>query len=416
MNPPRDDRALMVAEPGRAARPAPAATAGAAPQWLLMVGLVLVSLNLRPALSSVSPLLGALRHEFALSDGIAGLLAAAPVFCLGLFGPLAPVLARRIGTEVTILGALLVIVAGLLLRTGPSVATLFAGTLLAGAGIGVAGVLLPGIVKRDFAHRAGPMTGLYSMALCLGAATAAGATVPLAGLAGGAWRPALGFWAAPALVAAVIWLPQLRRGGRARTGRPIAPGRSLWRDPLAWQVTLFMGLQSCLAYIVFGWLPPILVARGLDAGSAGLALSVSVMSQALAALVAPTVAGRARSQSLHAVASMVLVLAGLMGAILAPLGGLWIWMVVLGVGQGAVFAVALVLLVLRAGDAHDAARLSGMAQSVGYTLAGAGPLAVGLVHQWTGSWSAVALMLLAIGLVATVAGAGAGRPLMIGRN
>lgn len=412
MNPPRDDRAPMAAEPSHAARPPSSPAAGAR---LLTIGLVLVALNLRPALSSVSPLLGALRLEFTLSDGVAGLLAAAPVFCLGLFGPLAPVLARRIGPETTILGALLAIAAGLVLRTGPSVATLFGGTVLAGAGIGVAGVLLPGIVKRDFAHRAGPMTGVYSMALCLGAATAAGATVPLARLSGGAWRPALGFWAVPAVIAAAVWLPQLRRRERGN-GRPPTPGPSLWRDPLAWQVTLFMGLQSCLAYIVFGWLPPILVARGLDAGNAGLALSVSVMSQAAAALAAPTVAGRARSQSMHAVGSMALVLTGLMGAILGPLGGLWIWMVVLGVGQGAVFAVALVLLVLRARDAHDAARLSGMAQSVGYTLAGAGPLAVGLVHQWTGSWSAVALMLLAIGLVGTVAGAGAGRPLMIGRR
>lgn len=380
--------------------------------WLLLLGLVLVALNLRPALSSMAPLLGQVSDSLGLSASQAGLLTTLPVLCLGLFAPLAPILARRFGSERVVLGILLTLACGILLRSSLGALGLFVGSILAGASIGVIGVLLPGIVKRDFPKHAGALTGVYTMALCLGAALAAGASVPLSQHFGGSWALGLGFWLVPAVVAALFWLPQARQGhGQHRVAYRV---RGLFRDPLAWQVTLYMGLQSSLAYIVFGWLPSILIGRGLSPTEAGLVLSGSVLVQLLSALTAPWLATRGKDQRLAIVLVMLLTLAGLFGCLYAPLGGLWGWAVLLGIGQGGTFALALTLIVLRSKDSHVAANLSGMAQGVGYTLASMGPFAVGLVHDMTGGWSAVGWIFAVIGLGALGFGLKAGRALQVG--
>lgn len=379
--------------------------------WLLLLGLVLVALNLRPALSSVAPLLGIVSDSLGLSAAQAGLLTTLPVLCLGIFAPLAPILARRFGTERVVLGILLTLGGGIVLRSCLGEVGLFAGSILAGASIGVIGVLLPGIIKRDFAGHAGTMTGVYTMALCLGAALAAGATVPLSHYLGDSWAMGLGFWALPALLAAIFWLPQVgKRQGAHNVAYRV---QGLLRDPLAWQVTLYMGLQSSLSYIVFGWLPSILIGRGLTPTDAGLVMSGSVIVQLATALTAPWLATRGKDQRLAIVLVMGLTLAGLFGCLYAPMDSLWSWAVVLGLGQGGTFSLALTLIVLRSRDSHVAANLSGMAQGVGYTLASLGPLAVGVVHEVTGGWDALGWIFAVIGLCAIVAGLGAGRALYV---
>ena len=382
--------------------------------WLLLLGLVLVALNLRPALSSLSPLLNDVSASLGLSAAKAGLLTTLPVLCLGLFAPLAPILARRFGAERVVLGILLTLAGGIILRSSFGEAGLFAGSLIAGASIGIIGVLLPGIVKRDFAKQAGTMTGVYTMALCLGAALAAGATVPLSQYFGNSWSLGLGFWIVPALVAALFWLPQV---GQKHGAHQVAYRvKGLLRDPLAWQVTLYMGLQSSLAYIVFGWVPSILISRGLSATEAGLALSGSIIVQLLSALTAPWLATRGKDQRLAIVVVMLLTLGGLFGCLFAPLEGLWGWAILLGLGQGGTFSLALTLIVLRSRDSHVAANLSGMAQGIGYTLASLGPLAVGVLHDWTGGWGATGWVFGVIGVGAILAGLGAGRALYVGAS
>ncbi|MCI0996173.1 CynX/NimT family MFS transporter [Pseudomonas corrugata] len=380
--------------------------------WLLLLGLILVALNLRPALSSLAPLLSEVSKNLGLSAAQAGLLTTLPVLCLGLFAPLAPVLARRFGSERVVLGILLTLAGGIVLRSSFGQVGLFAGSILAGASIGVIGVLLPGIVKRDFARQAGTMTGVYTMALCLGAAMAAGATVPLSEQLNHSWALGLGFWAIPALLAAVFWLPQTaqKQGAHQAAYRV----RGLLRDPLAWQVTLYMGLQSSLAYIVFGWLPSILIGRGLTPTQAGLVLSGSVIVQLISSLAAPWLATRGKDQRPAIVIVMIMTLGGLFGCLYAPLDGLWGWAILLGLGQGATFSLALTLIVLRSRDAHVAANLSSMAQGFGYTLASLGPFAVGVVHDWTGGWQALGWIFGLIGLGAIIAGIGAGRALYVG--
>jgi len=394
------DDALVQQQPPRLKRP-----------WLLLLGLVLVALNLRPALSSMAPVLGQVSAGLGLNASEAGLLTTLPVLCLGLFAPLAPVLARRFGSERVILGILLTLALGIVVRSALGAVGVFVGSILAGASIGIIGVLLPGIVKRDFPQHAGTLTGVYTMALCLGAAMAAGATVPLTQHFGGSWALGLGFWMLPALLAMLVWSPQARQGhGLHKVAYRVS---GLWRDPLAWQVTLYMGLQSSLAYIVFGWLPSILIGRGLSPTEAGLVLSGSVIVQLVSSLGAPWLATRGKDQRLAIVMVMLVTLAGLFGCLYAPIDGLWGWAVLLGLGQGGTFALALTLIVLRSKDAHVAANLSSMAQGVGYTLASMGPFAVGLVHDLTGGWAAVGWIFAVLGVGAIVFGLGAGRALHV---
>ncbi|QNM94788.1 CynX/NimT family MFS transporter [Chitinimonas koreensis] len=374
---------------------------------VLLLGMVLVGLNLRPALSSIAPVLRVVRDGMGLSATAAGLLTTLPVLCLGLFAPLAPVLARRLGGERTVLLALAILMAGLLLRPFAGVAGLFLGTVMAGAAIGIGNVILPAIVKREFAHKVGPVTGLYTMALSLGAALAAGFTVPVQQLAGGDWRWGLAFWALPALLAAAAWWPQLRQHRALGAARPRV--RGLWRDPLAWQVMIYMGAQSSLSYCVFGWLPTILADRGMSALAAGFMMSLSVLVQLVTALTGPWFATRGRDQRAAIAVVLALTLAGLLGCVYAPIEQVWLWAAILGLGQGGTFSIALTLIVLRAHDAHVAGELSGMAQGGGYTLAALGPLLVGLLHEWTHGWHAVAAWFGALTLLALAAGLGAGR-------
>lgn len=407
--PPLADELLIDAE----AEDMTAAPAGRSrhPLWLAL-SLVLIALNLRPALASLAPVLADVIRDTGITAATASILTTAPVLCLGLAGPLAPVLARRFGAERVIFGFLLLLAGGIGLRGLFSFPGLLTGSIIAGCGIGVIGVLLPGLVKRDFPDKAAAMTGIYTMALCAGAAGAAGTTIPLETVMGGGWSRALAFWALPALLAAIVWLwhlpPPHGKGG---------PGgyrvRGLWRDPLAWQVTLFMGLQSSLAYSVFGWLAPILRDRGVSPAMAGAIVSASVMVQLVTALTGPMLANRGRDQRPAALGMVSLTLIGLMGCLFAPIGGVWLWAAVLGLGQGGAFAIALTLIVLRSRDSHVAAHLSSMAQSVGYSLASMGPLAVGLLHDRTGGWNAAGGLFIAISIATALAALGAGRALYV---
>jgi CP family cyanate transporter-like MFS transporter len=403
---------LIDAEADSVPAPAPHRPRTAVARFLLGASLVLIAFNLRPVFSSASALLPEIRDALGLSAAGASLLTTLPVVCLGLFSPLAPRLAQRIGTERTLLVVVVLLALGTALRGLSSIPLLFLGTALAGACIAVGNVLLPGLVKRDFPDKAALMTGCYTMALCAGAASAAGLTLPIEHALGGSLDGALAVWALPAVLVALLWLPQVLATGSQvkRTGFRV---EGLWRDRLAWHVTLFMGLQSALAYCVFGWLVPILRERGLDGVTAGAIVSVSVMVQAAACLVAPHLAVRGKDQRLINVVLCVVAVVALLGLLFAPLSTVWIWAVLQGIGQGGLIAVAMTVIVLRTRDAHVAAHLSGMAQCVGYLLAAIGPLVVGLIRGWTGSfaWSAVLFVLLGLG--AAINGWFAGRALYV---
>ena len=312
------------------------------------------------------------------------------------------------GTERALLVVLVILAIGTGLRGLATVPALFVGQILASFSIGIVNVLLPGLVKRDFPRRAALMTGLYTMSLSLGGAVAAAATVPIANALGGSWAGALAIWAIPAAIAVAIWLPQVPRG-TGRGGHSAFSVAGLWTDALAWQVTLFMGLQSAIAYTMFARMPHMLEDRGLSELDAGYVLSVSVVGQAAGALFAPMLATCWRDQRVIDAIGAAICVVGLLGCFYGPLGSVWVWAGVLGLAQGAVFAIAVMLIVLRSADSHIAAHLSGMAQGVGYLIASLGPLIAGLLRGWTGNWNGVALFCVGLGAASAICGIGAGR-------
>ncbi|MFE4228059.1 MFS transporter [Arthrobacter sp. NPDC056886] len=374
--------------------------------------LVLIGLNLRTVFSSFAAVLPEVTADAGLPAWAVMVLTTVPVTLLGVFAPLAPALARRFGAERVLLGAMAVLTAGLLLRpvelpaAGPLPA-LLAGTAACGAAISLCNVLLPGVVKRDFPHRLGLMGGLYTTAICASAALGAGFTFPVF-RATGQWTAALWFWALPAGVVLLLFLPLALRAGPGAPTRP-AGDVSVWRSAVAWQVTAFMVLQAMMSFSVFAWLAPILRERGVDGGTAGLIVSASIVLQMLGSLFAPALATRFRDQRAINTVVALMTGGGFALSIFGPLDLIWLWTGLLGLGQGSLTAAALTLIMVRTRDGHTAAHLSGMMQGVGYGVGSSGTLLVGQLHQSTGSFAAAGVLFLLVGSLAAVFGYRAGR-------
>lgn len=372
--------------------------------------LLFLALNLRPLFPSTAALLPEITNTLGLSKAQAGYLTTLPVLCMGLFAPLAPKLGQKIGIERTLLLVLLMIAIGSSLRGFIGAYGLFIGTALAGSGIAIGNVLLPSLVKRDFPKQAALMTGLYTMSLVGGAALAAAITLPIAEAFNNNWRMGLSLWGLLGVVAMLAWSPiAIGAHSKGTKARNILPVKGMYKDGLAWSVTIFMGLQSALAYCVMGWMSPMLRDRGLDGTEAGLITSVSIFIQVGASMLIPLIAVRFRNQILIAVILSSLAALALMGMIILPLSMVWPLAVIQGIGQGGLFALCLMLIVLRSEDSNVAAHLSSMSQTVGYILAAIGPFFVGVLYDWTGGFAAVAVLFALLGLGSIISGMRAGR-------
>ena len=387
---------------------------------LLVIAVTAAGFNLRTAIANLPPLFPDLQAQLHLSSAELSLLAATPVICFGAAAAFAAWLNRRFGEEVILLVALGVLTAGLLLRGAAPDIMLFPGTILAASAIAILNVLLSSMIKRRSPERAGVLIGTYLTALCVGAIIASLLSVPLYNSSGGSVRLALGLWAGPAALAVLLWLPQLRyrAAGVARavpiSGLTPAPARiKVYRYALAWQVMAFMGLQSLLYYAALSWLPTIFQDRGTSAVAAGNLLALMGVGNLVAALIVPVLAHRAPDHRALVVPSMTAMGIGLAGSLWAPLGGAWLWVLVLGIGQGACLALAIFFMVARAPDPGVAASLSAFAQSAGYLVASAGPLELGLLHSATGSWNIPVALLLVLCGGGLVVGMFAARPLVL---
>lgn len=372
------------------------------------LGILVFSADLRGAIVGVSPLIETIRADGDFSAATAGLLTTIPVLCFGLFSPLVPELAKRIGIERSIFVALAALIAGILLRLVPNTPALFAGTFIVGAAIAIGNVLLPSLIKRDFPNSVGLMTGLYTMTLSAGSGLAASIVVPLMDATGWGWREILALMAIPAAVAAALWIPQMRMRQPA-SGGGLAELRHLIRQPLAWWVTLFMGLQSLNYYAITAWLPALLVSHGITETQAGFLLALTNIAGIPGCLLAPIIAGRFRSQSAPILVSTGLGALALLAVLISPVSLSVPATLVYGLAQGACLALALLIIVQRTSTASGAADLSGMSQSLGYALAAVGPFGVGLLHDLTGAWTIPLIVLLCLMLGQGYFGALAGR-------
>ncbi|MFC8144605.1 CynX/NimT family MFS transporter [Streptomyces paradoxus] len=397
---------------------------------LLVLGIVLSAVNLRPAITSLGALLEEVRDGLGMSGSVAGLLTSVPPLCFAVFGVMAPRLARRFGAGAVVCAGMAAIATGLLVRPyAGGTAGFLAGSALALMGIAVSNVLMPVIVKHWFPDRVGSMTGLYSMALALGTALAAAVTVPLTDTLGGSWQTGLALWAGLAVAAVLPWLPFVR--GRAtppgageeaaeatRTQGPASPSAEhargetprlrMARSRTAWALAVFFGLQATAAYITMGWMAQIFRDAGVPAGTAGLLLAVTMVMGVPLAFVIPRLATRLPHQGPIVLALGVCGLAGYAGLYLAPAAGAWAWAVLLGVANCA-FPLALTMVGMRARTGPGVARLSAFAQSTGYLISIPGPLLVGVLYQHSGGWGLPIALMSALMIPQMVVGFLAGR-------
>lgn len=392
---------------------------------LLAVAIALVAVNLRPAVTSLSSVLDAIHASLGVSAAWSSALTALPPLCFAAAGVCAPWLRRRLGMAraVALAMAVLAVGAGVRALDGPMV--IMVGTFLAAGGIAIGNVLLPVVVKESYPLRLGLMTGVYTAMLQGGGSLGASVTPALASVFGG-WRAGLFAWALAASAAFVLWSAAARHRrasvvaviptagssaarGPAETERAAEPARSLLRSPVAWYVTILFALQSFLAYSVMGWLPQVFIDTGMGRQPAGLLLGLCAIVAVPLSMIVPPIAARQRSQGGWVAGLTAVGILGILGLIIAPATAPVLWSVLLGIGMS-VFSLVLTLISLRTKASADTARLSAMAQSIGYLLSAAGPFLFGLLHSATGGWTVPFAMLLVTVVAQLVFGALAGRP------
>ncbi|MCC9742286.1 MFS transporter [Streptomyces sp. MNU89] len=444
--------------PASSGAPAPSAPPSVWRTRLLIAGIALAALNLRPAITSLGALLEEVRDGLGISGATAGLLTSLPSLCFAVFGVMAPRLAKRGGPAPVLLAGMAAIAAGVLLRPfAGGTAGFLAGSALALAGIALSNVLMPVAVKRWFPDRVGTMTGLYSMTLALGTALAAASAVPVAEAFGGSWRAGLAVWALPALAAVLLWLPLARVRTDRRRGRTDGPGAAadrklpgqrehertaaapvpasapepapgpardpgpapgptdgtaraprITRSPTAWALGCFFGFQSTAAYITMGWLPQIFRDAGLPASTAGALLAVTMGLGVPLSFLLPRIAAGMRHQSALAAALGLSGLLGYAGLYFAPAAGAWAWALFLGISNCA-FPLVLTLIGMRSRTSAGVIRLSAFAQSTGYLISVPGPLLIGVLYQHSGGWGLPLALMSGLMVVQLGLGVRAGR-------
>ncbi|WP_340007068.1 MFS transporter [Paenibacillus sp. FSL K6-0276] len=379
---------------------------------LLITGIVLVAFNLRPAITSVGPLVGIIQEEVGLAHWSAGLLMSIPLISFAVMSSLVPKIATRLSNEKTLLLGLIVLLVGICIRSISMTLFIFFGTLLVGVGIAIGNVLLPVVVKEKFPQKFGLMTSVYSTSMGLFASLASGISIPLANDLKLGWEGALIVWGVPAIIAILVWILLLRLNpakGNAVKSVSIS-AKQIWRSPLAWKIALFMGFQSSLFYITMSWLPEILYNYGISRGTAGWLLSFTQIVGVPASFLVPILAGRLRSQVWIAFALGMCSIVGY--------GGLWmgssypimiISIILIGIALGGNFPLALSYIGIRARNGNQAAELSGMAQSTGYMLAAIGPILIGYLYDMTQVWTIPLITLIVISGVVMTFGMLSGR-------
>ncbi|GEK34605.1 CynX/NimT family MFS transporter [Kurthia sibirica] len=376
--------------------------------WLLVAGIILISSNMRAPLTSVGPLIGQIKNELLISNSIAGLITTAPLIAFALFSPFVPTLARRFGMEWILLFAVIMLTVGIFLRSLFELSFLFIGTIILGLAIASLNVLLPSFIKQEFPHKIGLMIGVYSISMNLFGAIAAGISIPIAHQSN--YHFSLGIWAILGIISIFVWLPQVVFQQKKTVSRTMSTVTSpLWRSPIAWQVTIYMGLQSFMFYVSVAWLPEILISRGLSNETAGWALTVLQVALLPLTFIIPIIAGKMRDQRILVLIGGFSMLIGLFGLLVSNASTVFLWVIFLGIGIGCAFGLAMMFFGLRTRNATQAAQLSAMAQSIGYLLAAVGPIVFGFLFDTLHNWIIPIYLLIGAAVVLIVVGLGAAK-------
>lgn len=381
---------------------------------ILISGVLFVAFNLRPAITSIGPLIGMIRDDMGLANWSVAFLTSLPLIAFALMSPIAPKLANKFSNELTLALGLLVLFVGVCFRSIAIMFFIFLGTLLVGLGIAICNVLLPGVIKEKFPTKVAIMTSLYTTSMSIFATAAAGLSVPLAEDLQLGWQKSLLIWGLPAFIGIFLWLYIFNKSERNQKEKTISFYESskfdIWKDKLAWQIAIFMGLQSLIYYVTISWLPEMLIDFGMKKTTAGLLLSYFQFIGIPTSFIIPIFAVKFKTQRLLATIVNILFIVGILFIILQPT--LWVTiiaMTLIGFSSSANFSLSLTFIAIRAKNARDAAELSGMAQTVGYTLAAIGPIFIGFVFDITQNWYIPLFLLIGITFIIIVVGLSAGQ-------
>ncbi|MES2625357.1 MAG: MFS transporter [Pseudomonadota bacterium] len=377
-----------------------------------LLAILMVTLNLRGAITCVGPLLEEIQGAYGLSATAAGLLTSLPLFAFACVSPYAAALARKTGIELAVFLSLLLFICGLGVRYLPGTLNLYLGTALIGTGIAVNNVLVPGLLRRDFSQHLAIVTAIFTMVMVTAGGLGSGVTIPLAERWG--WRISLLAWIVPAILGISVWMTRLGKNSSAPAPPPASARRiSVWNNGLAWHVSLFMATQSTAFYVLIAWLPRMLSdLEGITAAESGWILFVYQIFVLLSVMVIPVLVHRSADQRWIGAGCSILMMISFAGLLFDTHHAMF-WMIIMGLGAGGSLVLALTLFGLRASTAAESVALSGMAQSVGYMMAALTPILVGYIYDKTHLWSLPLWLMLGLSLIQMGSGYFAGRPLTI---
>ena len=378
--------------------------------FLILLGILFISFNLRAPITAVGSVVEMIQQEYHLSNAAAGFITTLPLVAFAIVSPFVSTLSGKIGHARTMFLGLFLILGGEVCRSYTGAAGLFIGTAIIGVGIAIGNVIIPGIIKLYFSERVGFVTSIYTSGMCIFAAVGAGVSIPLAKGVGLGWKHTLAVWFFLTLITIFIWLPQTKETVKnsSNSGNK-NQGSSIWKSPLAWWVTLFMGIQSLLFYSLVAWLPTIVMSKGLSESFAGnMALLFQLMAIP-ATLIIPTLCDKLKNQrvlvyvvcAIYA-AGMVLFLTGQSSLIMT------VAVVLMSIGMGGSISLSIAFISLRSPNSQRAAQLSGMSQSAGYLLAALGPIFTGFIYDLKSTWSIPVTLFIVLIVCLAVCGTFAG--------
>ena len=379
---------------------------------LLIIGIIFISSTLRAPLTAVGPIISYIRDGLDISNVLAGFITTIPLLAFAIISPFAPRIARRLGMEMTLFLAILLLAVGIAIRSIGTPFFLLFGTALVGVAIAFANVLIPSFIKLKFPFQIGLLTGIFTVSMNLSAGIGAGISYPIAEGTSFGWQGALGFWSILAIVACLVWIPQIKKKQQLVTEGPDTnpvKAKSILKSPLTWSITLCMGFQSLIFYTTAAWIPEILQTQGMEAEKSGWMLSIMQFSQLPMTFLIPILAGKMKDQRILVAVYTICYLIGFTGLLYGSLSLSILWMVFLGLGGGASFGLVMMFFSLRSRTPMEAADLSGVAQSIGYLLAAIGPVFFGFVHDTTGSWNTPMILFIVTAILLFSAGMHAGR-------
>jgi CP family cyanate transporter-like MFS transporter len=355
---------------------------------LPFIGILFVASTLRAPLTALGPVLTEISKSLNLSNSEAGFLTTIPLMAFAFLSILVGQLSKKLSLEKFLLFSIALLIAGLYIRIMGTVVTLFLGSAILGIAICIGNVLVPGYIKKTFPNKSGMVIGFYSVSMNLTAALASGFSIAIGKLSGLGWKGSLGIWIWIAVFSFLIWLPiVLKRTKNIEETGIVKSNLNIFKSPLAWQISIFMGLQSLMYYSLVTWLPMLLQGFGMVKEESGWVLSFMQMAMLPLTFLGPIIASKLTNQK----SLIFVVAAGMFISVLLilffQLQYIYTAVILFGISSGLSFSLSMMFFVLRTADSHTATRISGMAQSVGYLLAAFGPPIFGSLYEYGETWN-----------------------------